>query len=141
MRCEKGMAMDEKKEHQWWDAATLYTDLEERKEPITFIGGSRNSGKIFFLENTVAFLKHELKEQRKETERCRNAALYYENKLKSRYDAHEVAEIIAELFGDPCACNFNSIDEWLPYKCELQEDCPHPTGVACWEQFLKHRKE
>jgi hypothetical protein len=55
------------------------------------------------------------------------------------YNAHEVAEIIAELFGDSCACNFNSIDEWLPFKCELLDSCPYPAGVACWEQYLKFR--
>lgn len=54
------------------------------------------------------------------------------------YTAHEVAEIIAELFGDRCACNFNGIDEWLPDKCELQYSCPNPFGVACWEQYLKY---
>lgn len=55
------------------------------------------------------------------------------------YNAHEVAEILADLFGDPCACNFNGIDEWLPAKCELQAACPNPVGVACWEQYLKYR--
>ena len=58
---------------------------------------------------------------------------------KRLYNAHEVAEIIAELFGDTCACNFNGIDEWLPFKCELQASCPTPFGVACWEQYLKYR--
>lgn len=55
------------------------------------------------------------------------------------YNAHEVAVIIADLFGDDCACNFNSINEWLPFKCELQDACPNPVGVACWEQYLKYR--
>lgn len=68
--------------------------------------------------------------------RCDGCNAYTEAKF---YNAHEVAEIIADLFGDPCACNFNSIDEWLPFKCELQADCPHPVGVACWEQYLKYR--
>ena len=58
---------------------------------------------------------------------------------KGRYNAHEVAEIIAELFGDCCACNFNGIDEWLPFKCELVDACPNTVGVACWEQYLKYR--
>jgi hypothetical protein len=58
---------------------------------------------------------------------------------KRLYSTHEVAEIIAELFGDDCACNFNSIDAWLPFKCELQSACPNPVGVACWEQYLKYR--
>ena len=57
---------------------------------------------------------------------------------KRLYTAHEVAVIIANLLGDDCACNFNGNDEWLPYKCELQESCPNPFGVACWEQYLKH---
>ena len=55
------------------------------------------------------------------------------------YTAHEVAVIIADLFGDDCACNFNGIDEWLPYLCELQYACPHPCGVACWAQYLKYK--
>lgn len=55
------------------------------------------------------------------------------------YTAHEVAVIIADLFGDDCACNFNDIDEWLPLKCELIESCPNTFGVACWEQYLKYR--
>lgn len=57
-----------------------------------------------------------------------------------RYNTHEVACIIAELFGDDCACNFNNIDEWLPDKCDLQDACPNTVGVACWEQYLKHRE-
>ena len=55
------------------------------------------------------------------------------------YTAHEVAVILADAFGDDCACNFNGNDEWLPYLCELQEACPHPCGVACWEQYLKYK--
>lgn len=55
------------------------------------------------------------------------------------YTANEVAVILAELFGDTCACNFNGIDEWLPYKCELTDCCPNTYGVACWEQYLKYR--
>lgn len=57
------------------------------------------------------------------------------------YTAHEVATIIADLFDDDCACNFNGIDEWLPFKCELQKACQNPCGVACWEQYLKHKSE
>ena len=57
------------------------------------------------------------------------------------YTANEVAGIIADLFGDTCACNFNGIDEWLPYLCELQEACPNPRGVACWEQYLKYKDQ
>jgi hypothetical protein len=58
---------------------------------------------------------------------------------KRLYNSHEVAEIIADLLGDCCACNFIGNDEWLPYKCELQASCPNPVGVACWEQYLKYR--
>lgn len=56
------------------------------------------------------------------------------------YNNNEVACIIAELMGDDCACNFNGIDEWLPYYCEFRDTCcPHPVGVACWEQYLTYR--
>ena len=60
---------------------------------------------------------------------------------QKRYTAHEVACIIAELFGDACACNFNNIDEWLPEKCELLDACPNTVGVACWEQYLKFKED
>ena len=57
------------------------------------------------------------------------------------WNNHTVACLLAELFGDTCACNYNGIDEWLPGKCELLDLCPNPVGVACWEQYLKHRAE
>ena len=61
---------------------------------------------------------------------------------QSEWNNHEVACLLAELFDDDCACNFNGIDEWLPLKCDFAETCcPHPVGVACWEQYLKHRSE
>ena len=53
---------------------------------------------------------------------------------------HEVACILAELFGDDCACNYNGIDEWLPMVCDFKDNC-QTVGVACWEQFLKHYGE
>ena len=57
------------------------------------------------------------------------------------WNNHTVACLLAELFDDTCACNYNGIDEWLPIKCELLESCPNPVGVDCWEQYLKHREE
>ena len=57
------------------------------------------------------------------------------------WNNHTVACLLAEMFGDDCACNFNGIDEWLPEKCEMIDSCPHPVGVTCWEQFLMHRSE
>ena len=57
------------------------------------------------------------------------------------WNNHTVACLLAELFDDTCACNYNDIDEWLPEKCELLDSCPYPVGVACWEQFLKHKAE
>ena len=57
------------------------------------------------------------------------------------WNNHTVACLLAELFDDTCACNYNGIDEWLPEKCELMDSCPNPVGVACWEQFLKHKAE
>ena len=58
------------------------------------------------------------------------------------WNNHTVACLLAKTFGDDCACNFNGIDEWLPLKCDFAETCcPHPVGVACWEQYLKHRSD
>lgn len=58
------------------------------------------------------------------------------------WNNHKVACLLAEMFGDDCACNFNGIDEWLPMKCDFAETaCPNSVGVACWEQFLKHRSD
>lgn len=57
------------------------------------------------------------------------------------WNNHTVACLLADMFWDSCACNFNGIDEWLPEKCELMDSCPNPDGVACWEQYLKHRAE
>lgn len=55
---------------------------------------------------------------------------------------HEVAELLAELFGDDCACNVNGNDEWLPKFCGFATTtCPYPGGANCWESFLKYRKE
>ena len=53
------------------------------------------------------------------------------------YTRHEVACIIAELFGGTCACDYSGNDEWLPECCELDK-CPGD-GVACWEQYLTHK--
>ena len=61
---------------------------------------------------------------------------------KNKYSAHEVAVILANAFGDDCACNFNDNDEWLPMVCDFRDTvCPNPGGVACWEQYLKHNPE
>lgn len=57
------------------------------------------------------------------------------------WNNHTVACMLAELFDDDCACNYNGIDEWLPEKCEVIDACPNLAGVACWEQYLKHRAE
>ena len=61
---------------------------------------------------------------------------------KKYYIAHEVAELLAEVIGDRCACNVNGNDEWLPMVCDFgQTVCPNVYGVACWEQYLKHHGE
>lgn len=55
------------------------------------------------------------------------------------YSRHEVACIISEILGDVCACNYSCNDEWLPDYCDFADTCcPDTTGVACWEQYLKH---
>lgn len=64
----------------------------------------------------------------------------YREKEKYKWNNHQVACLLADIFGDTCACNYNGNDEWLPLKCELLDVCPNTVGVACWEQYLKHRE-
>ena len=60
---------------------------------------------------------------------------------KGEWTTHEVARLLADMYGDECACNFNGNDEWLPLVCDFAErECPDVVGVTCWEQFLKHRE-
>lgn len=61
--------------------------------------------------------------------------------VEPEWNNHTVACLLADMFDDSCACNYNDIDEWLPRKCEVIDSCPNPVGVACWEQYLKHRRE
>lgn len=52
----------------------------------------------------------------------------------------DVAVILAEQFGDECACNFNGNDEWLPEVCRYGDVCPHPPEyLGCWMEFLRNR--
>ena len=64
----------------------------------------------------------------------------YRKTEKYKWNNHQVACLLADIFGDTCACNYNGNDEWLPYKCELLDVCPNTVGVACWEQYLAHRE-
>ena len=53
------------------------------------------------------------------------------------WTTEEVAEILANLIGDECACNFNGIDEWLPERCKYKEECPKPKEkYGCWKAWL-----
>lgn len=54
------------------------------------------------------------------------------------YTLEEVAEILHDLFGDDCACNYNDIDEWLSLSCKYADtECPNPKEkYGCWKQFL-----
>ncbi|MBQ2002007.1 MAG: hypothetical protein II240_01780 [Bacteroidaceae bacterium] len=58
---------------------------------------------------------------------------------KIGWNNHQIACMLADLFGDVCACNYNGIDKWLGELCDFKDTCcPNPVGVACWEQFLKY---
>jgi hypothetical protein len=65
------------------------------------------------------------------------------NHFKNKADFVEVskvAEILDEAFGNDYPCNFNNIDEWLPYLCEYANTCDC-SSVKCWEQLIKHYDE
>ena len=51
-----------------------------------------------------------------------------------------VAEILAEQFGDACACNVNGNDEWLPMMCHYGDVCPDPPEhLGCWMELLRNK--
>ena len=51
-----------------------------------------------------------------------------------------VAEILAEQFGDECACNVNGNDEWLPMMCHYADVCPDPPEhLGCWMELLRNK--
>ncbi len=56
----------------------------------------------------------------------------------------QAAAMLADLFGDECACNVCGIDEWLPGQCVHTFDgtCPDPEGEhECWRQFLEYYQQ
>lgn len=50
-----------------------------------------------------------------------------------KVDLRWVADLLEEMFGDRCACNYNDIDEWLPDTCSETDRCPQGD---CWMQFV-----
>jgi hypothetical protein len=68
--------MDELK-HTWT------VNLDEKDARFTFIGGTRGTGKIFFLEQMVKFLQAELEAVKYDRDRWQSAALYYAERLGS----------------------------------------------------------
>ena len=58
-------------------------------------------------------------------------------------EADKVAEMLYEVYGDPCACNYNNNDEWLSEACEYDfDECPEPKDpLGCWKQYVKHYGE
>lgn len=60
------------------------------------------------------------------------------DRQRGEWATDEVAELLANIFGDECACNWNGNDEWLPEVCKYAETtCPSPKEVnGCWKQFL-----
>ncbi len=57
------------------------------------------------------------------------------------YTVDEVAALLLDLVGDPCSCNFNDADEWLPSVCRFQSQCPDPPDrrLDCWREYVRHR--
>ena len=67
-----------------------------------------------------------------------NKCRWFKNKADF-VEVKKVANMFAEQFGD-CPCNFNGIDEWLPYVCEHNNVC-ECSIEAGWEQFIRHYGE
>ena len=57
-------------------------------------------------------------------------------------ELRDVAKMLYEMFADSCACNYNDIDEWLPYVCKYEKsgECPSPNDeYGCWMEFLRNK--
>ena len=106
--------------------------------------GRMSDRKVIYLDDAIDALKNERSDWNCDynvpVDHCIDA-IYSLPSEQPEWNNHTVACLLAELFDDTCACNCNGIDEWLPEKCELLDSCPNTVGVACWEQFLKHRSE
>lgn len=60
----------------------------------------------------------------------------------NNYSLEEVAQLLCDMYGDDCACNYNGNDEWLPFVCDHCDECPIPAEhLACWKQYLIHLHE
>lgn len=49
----------------------------------------------------------------------------------------DVAEMLADLFGDECACNYNHIDQRLAMGCE-RDSCPDDGDYSCWKKYVEY---
>ena len=62
--------------------------------------------------------------------------------MDKTYTIEQVAKILKDIYCDPCPCNYNGNDEWLPYCCKYSEICPDPPDeLSCWIEFLNHLEE
>ena len=52
-----------------------------------------------------------------------------------------VAQMLHDIFGDWCPCNYNGNDEWLPLVCGLSFCTDRSDDLYCWKQFVKHYGE
>ena len=77
--------------------------------------------------------------ERELSERYCAGCEYFKNKADF-VEVSKAAEILDKSFGNDYPCNFNNIDEWLPYLCEYANTCDC-SSVKCWEQLIKHYDE
>ena len=53
-----------------------------------------------------------------------------------------VAQMLFDLFGDGCPCNYNDIAEWLAGSNGCTENCnKNEDSLLCWKLFIKHYGE
>lgn len=117
------------------EAIKHYEELAERKQKEGFFRNTRANAPT--VEGSKCY--ECASEYRQMAEWLEELKAYRETE-KYKWNNHQVACLLADIFGDTCACNYNGIDEWLPFKCELLDACPNTVGVACWEQYLTHRE-
>jgi hypothetical protein len=52
----------------------------------------------------------------------------------------DVAKMLADLFGDCIACNYNDIDQYIEIDCE-KDACPDYGDYSCWKKYVMYLME
>lgn len=50
---------------------------------------------------------------------------------------NDMAQLLYDLFGDNCPCNYNNISDEIGSECG--SECPAEISTACWKRYILHK--